>query len=281
MRRPATAAAMLGIVALGGGQLVAAPPLDAPAVASIPAVRAAPTDPSGECDLATVEALAARHPQVEQFVLTLVDDFTTSSGTTEVVVRIGGRWQCQLGPVESRLGRNGTRPLPDRRSGDGTTPAGVFGLGTVTAWDGQELQFFGNRPDPGVRGAYREVRPEDCWGATPGEPTYQQLFARPNCPGPDDEWLPRYGDVYGHAAIIGANLDPVSGDQPGEPALAAAIFLHRHSYTTGGSTSGPTRPTAGCVSVAMTELVTILRLLDPDRDPHFAIGSADWLRDHG
>lgn len=63
-------------------------------------------------------------------------------------------------------GRNGTRPLADRRSGDGTAPAGVFPLGTVRAWDGQEFQFFGNRPDPGVRGSYRDVRHEDCWGAT-------------------------------------------------------------------------------------------------------------------
>ena len=58
----------------------------------------------------------------------------------------------------------------------------------------------------------------------------------PNCSGPD-EWLPKIGDVYAHAAVIGANLDPISGDAPGETPFAAAIFLHRHSYdANGGST---------------------------------------------
>lgn len=179
--------------------------------------------------------------------------------------------------MAGRVGRTGTRPLPDRRSGDGTAPAGVFPLGSTTAWDGERFEFFGNRPDPGVRGAYRDVRPEDCWGATPNHPDYQKLVNRPRCPGPDDEWLPRFGDVYAHAAVIGANLDPVSGDLPGEPALAAAIFLHRHSY----DASGATRPTSGCVSLAMGDLVATLRLIDPALDPHFAIGPVDWLRTHG
>ena len=32
----------------------------------------------------------------------------------------------------------------------------------------------------------------------------QHLVDLPNCPGPEDEWLPGYGEVYGHAAVIGA-----------------------------------------------------------------------------
>ena len=90
------------------------------------------------------------------------------------------------------------------------------------------------------------MRDEDCWGATQNTARYQHLVNRPNCSGPD-EWLPRFGDVYAHAAVIGANLDPISGDAPGEIPYAAAIFLHRHSYAAGGAT----KPTSGCVSLAM------------------------------
>jgi L,D-peptidoglycan transpeptidase YkuD (ErfK/YbiS/YcfS/YnhG family) len=173
------------------------------------------------------------------------------------------------------VGRSGVRPLLDRRSGDGTTPAGVFPLGVATAWDGQRFSFFGNRPDPGVRGTYRQVRPEDCWGATPGDAAYNHLVRRPGCPGPADEWLPRFGDVYAHAALIGANTEPaVSGDAPGEPAFAAAIFLHRHAYR-----DGDRRPTSGCVSLALADLVATLGVLDPSRAVHFAIGPGDWLRE--
>lgn len=226
------------------------------------------------CDLDTVAALAARHPQVRQFVVMATDSFAATTGTVEVAVRTtGGTWRCQRGPQPARFGRSGTRPLVDRRSGDGTTPAGVFPLGLVEAWDGQAFSVFGNRPDPGALVPYRSVRPEDCWGATPNAARYQHLVDRPGCTGPD-EWLTRYGDVYAHAAVIGANLDPVSGDAPGETPYAAAIFLHRHSY----SSSGAARPTSGCVSLGYDDLVASVRLLDARLAPHFAIGPRDWLR---
>jgi L,D-peptidoglycan transpeptidase YkuD (ErfK/YbiS/YcfS/YnhG family) len=252
----------------------AAPAPDRGAGVAAPAVRDVAFAVGVTCDLTTVAALAERHPDVRQFVIVATPSFGSSTGTVEVAARsAGGTWHCQRPAQPARVGRNGTRPLVERRSGDGTAPAGVFPLGSMTAWDGQSFQFFGNRPDPGVRGAYRAVRHEDCWGAAPHTPTYQKLVNAPQCPGPS-EWLPRFGDVYGHAAIIGANLDPVSGDEPGEPPLAAAIFLHRHSYAADGST----RPTSGCVSLAEPDLVATLRAIDPALDPHFAIGPVGWLR---
>lgn len=240
-----------------------------------PAVRGVPVRPAAQCDLETVRRLAPRHPGVDQFVVMATPDATATVGTVTVAVRLDELgWACQTGDLPARFGRAGTRPLADRVSGDGTTPTGVFPLGVVTAWDGQAFSLFGNRPDPGVRAPYRDVRREDCWGATPHTARYQHLVNRPGCPGPDDEWLPRYGDVYAHAAVIGANLDPVSGDEPGETPYAAAIFLHRHSYTA----SGATRPTSGCVSLGHADLVDVLSLLDPRLDPHFAIGPTAWLR---
>ena len=231
--------------------------------------------PAATCDLDTVAALAGRHPDIRQFVVMATDDFGATIGTVEVAVRTdGGIWHCRNTADETAVfGRNGTRPLPDRRSGDGTTPAGVFPLGEVTAWDGQTFNMFGNRPDPGVNAAYRSVRREDCWGATANTSRYQHLVNRPRCGGPD-EWLESYGEAYSHAAVIGANLDPISGDEPGETPLAAAIFLHRTSYTS----SGVGKPTSGCVSLGYDDLVDTLRSIDPDLDPHFAIGPRSWLR---
>lgn len=242
-------------------------------VAGVPAGRGVPFG-DATCDLTTVEALAARHPTVRQWVVTQTAAFTATTGTVEVAVRDdAGVWRCQRGPQVARVGRTGTRPLLDRRSGDGTTPAGVFPLATVEAWDGQRFSIFGNRPDPGAQAPYRNVRSEDCWGAEPNTARYGHLVNRPGCSG-SDEWLTRFGDVYSHAAVIGANLDPVSGDQAGETPYAAAIFLHRHSYAANGST----RPTSGCVSLALDDLVDTIRLLDPDLTPHFAIGPTDYLR---
>jgi L,D-peptidoglycan transpeptidase YkuD (ErfK/YbiS/YcfS/YnhG family) len=247
------------------------------AIVSEPADRGAPYDPDAGCDLVTVAALAARHPDVRQFVVAATDSFADTWGTVELAVWADGEWRCQTEPQEARFGRTGTRPLLDRRSGDGTTPAGVFPLGTVTAWDGEVFQMFGNSPDPGVLADYREVRPEDCWGATANTDRYQHLVNHPDCPGPDDEDLERIAGVYEHAAVIGANLDPISGDEPGETPYAAAIFLHRHNYGN-GATSGSVRATSGCVSLEHQDLVDALRLIDPARAPHFAIGPVEWLR---
>jgi L,D-peptidoglycan transpeptidase YkuD (ErfK/YbiS/YcfS/YnhG family) len=250
--------------------------LDEGAAAVRPAERDVQWLAGDACDLTTVEALGSRHPEVRQFVVLATDSFGDTYGSAFVAVRrASGGWGCQTVTSAARFGRAGTRPLLERRSGDGTTPAGVFPLAEVTAWDGELFNVFGNQPDPGVGQGigYRDVDPQDCWGAQPYHPDYQHLVARQGCWGPD-EWLPRFGDVYSHAAVIGANLDPISGDEPGETPYAAAIFLHRNSYFA----SGATKPTSGCVSLAYDDLTATLRLFDPNLTPHFAIGPTDWLR---
>jgi L,D-peptidoglycan transpeptidase YkuD (ErfK/YbiS/YcfS/YnhG family) len=189
----------------------------------------------------------------------------TASGTSadvDLLVKRAGVWRCRRADMDGRVGRNGVRPLRQRRSGDGTTPAGVFRLATVRAPDGQAFQFFGNGVNPGVRGTWRQVRAGDCWGATPGTPRYNRLVHRPawQCVSPD-EYLPNITGAYSRAAVIGANTGPRrSGDRPGEIPYAAAIFLHRHSYTVGVS-----RPTSGCVSLDAPDLAAVLRRLVPGR----------------
>jgi L,D-peptidoglycan transpeptidase YkuD (ErfK/YbiS/YcfS/YnhG family) len=265
--------AAIGAVASAGG---AGPFIDDAVVGRERAQRGVQALAEGTCDLTTVESLARRHPMVRQFVVLATTSFADTYGVGYVAVRRSdGGWACQTDPATARFGKSGTRPLILRRSGDGTAPAGVFPLGSTTAWDGQRFSVFGNRPDPGVRAGvgYRAVRREDCWGARPNTWSYNHLVNAPGCGGPD-EWLQRYGEVYAHAAVIGANLDPISGDAPGETPYAAAIFLHRHSYAAGGAT----KPTSGCVSLPQNDLTSVIRLLDPSLEPHFAIGPTEWLR---
>jgi L,D-peptidoglycan transpeptidase YkuD (ErfK/YbiS/YcfS/YnhG family) len=280
-RRTAFGAIVLVLAIFPGGAVPgavrAAGPIGGGARPSAAARRDVPWRPDASCDLATVADLAARHPEARQFIVLATAGFGATTGEAFVAARrADGAWVCQTATVAASFGRNGTRPLADRRSGDDTTPAGVFPLGRVTAWDGQTFNVFGNDPDPGVRGnvTYRSVRNEDCWGATPGAASYNHLVNRPNCPGPSDEWLPRFSEAYSHAVVIGANLDPISGDAPGETPFAAAIFLHRNSYTA----SGQAKPTSGCVSLSADDLATFIRLLDPALSTRFAIGPTSYLR---
>jgi len=188
----------------------------------------------------------------------------TASGITadvDLLVRDGAGWQCAAMDMPGRVGKNGVRDLAARRSGDGTTPAGVFGLGTMTDTTGRPFQFFGNASPPdGLRGAWHQVQPNDCWGATPGTPDYNVLVSRPAgaCTSPD-EYLPNLPTTYSQAALIDANMGPDrSGDDPSEPPLAAAIFLHRHTYRNGVAAA-----TSGCVSLNAENLARVLPQLVP------------------
>ncbi|MFN8023808.1 MAG: hypothetical protein U0Q03_19915 [Acidimicrobiales bacterium] len=251
------------------------------ALATTPAARLEPATtvaPVTDCER-VASAVAARHTTAgrapSMLVIVRSTAWTDTFATLEVATRTAGGWVCGAA-MQARVGRAGTRPLLERRSGDGTTPAGVFPLATMTAPDGQRFSFFGNSPDPGVSAsAYRRVQAGDCFGATPHTSGYGHLRVDTSCPGPDDEYLPRFVQAYTNAALIGANSEPdVSGDAPGETPYAAAIFLHRHVYTSGG-TSGTTKPTSGCVSLAQADLTSVLIGMTPD--VLFAIGPTDWL----
>lgn len=243
-----------------------------PAAANVASQRTKGPQPATACQ--QIAFNIGLHQGASQVVVVLTNSATATTGTVQLAERGEQGWVC--GPAMSaRVGRNGVRPLLQRRSGDGTTPAGVFPLATMTAWDGQRFSFFGNSADPGVSaGAYRRVRTGDCFGATPNHPDYGHLVQRTaaNCANGSDEYLPNITGAYQHAALIGANMEPnVSGDAPGEIPYASAIFLHRFSYDGNNNT----KPTAGCVSLSITNLTTVLRAMRPG--VLFAIGETNWL----
>jgi L,D-peptidoglycan transpeptidase YkuD (ErfK/YbiS/YcfS/YnhG family) len=187
-----------------------------------------------------------------------------TAGTDAVVslrLRTANGWSCAREGMTAKVGRSGIRPLGQRVSGDGTTPAGTFPLGTMTAPNGDVFQFFGNGADPGVQGGWHQVQAGDCWDATGGDATYNTLTSRSAAVcGGDDEYLAHSPEAYSRAALIGANMGPDrSGDQPGEVPRAGAIFLHRFSY----DANGVPKPTSGCVSLAGDDLDAVLRALVP------------------
>jgi L,D-peptidoglycan transpeptidase YkuD (ErfK/YbiS/YcfS/YnhG family) len=269
-QRPGVLLVVATVVGVGMPAPAAADVVSIPRTASAAkgAVRLDP--PAGECQIiaATVDK---RHPGTQQLIVR-TNDWNDTTAIVQLATEVGGKWTCGREMV-GRVGRNGVRPLLQRRSNDGTAPAGVFPLATMTAWDGQRFSFFGNSPDPGVRaGTYRSVRTGDCFGATPNTPGYGHLRNDTACAGADDEYLPDFVGSYSHAALIGANMEPnVSGDAPGEIPYAAAIFLHRHAYNAAGTPN----PTSGCVSLELADLVDVLRALR--RDVQFVIGPTDWL----
>jgi L,D-peptidoglycan transpeptidase YkuD (ErfK/YbiS/YcfS/YnhG family) len=248
---------------------------DAPEAASATRAAVRVDPPYRECQRIAA-AVGRAHPETTTQIVVRTAGWSDTTATVELAERVSGTWVCTEA-MTARVGRSGVRPLPDRRSGDGTTPAGVFPLATMTAPDGERFSFFGNAPDPGVSaGAYRRVQTGDCFGATPGTPGYGHLRYDTSCPGPDDEYLPSFTAAYSNAALIGANMEPdVSGDEAGEIPYASAIFLHR--FTDVSERSGTTKPTSGCVSLAQADLTAVLVALRPGTQ--FVIGPTSWLLD--
>lgn len=241
-------------------------------IAMLPSPAAAQPGRTTVCQQVATN-VGVRNPTTNQVIVILADPTTLAKATLEVALRTPRGWTCAAA-MSARVGRQGVRPLADRRSGDDTTPAGVFPLGTMTAWDGQVFSFFGNGADPGVTaGTYRRVQAGDCFGATPNDVDYGHLVQRPKakCHG-DDEYLPSITSAYIHAVLIGANMEPdVSGDAPGEVPFAAAIFLHRFRVDANGNPMG----TSGCVSLGLNNLIDVLVGIQPTT--MFAIGEGKWL----
>jgi L,D-peptidoglycan transpeptidase YkuD (ErfK/YbiS/YcfS/YnhG family) len=248
--------------------------LGAEQVGPLPTLPAVDSPALAGCDAAVLQRLVASDPTSSQWVVVSTPTATSTTGELFIATVQADRWVCTLAATPAEVGRAGVRPLLQRRSGDDTTPAGVFPLGTVATPQGA-ISFFGNAATPGgVHGAYRRVQPGDCYGANPNTAGYGHWRVDPaGCTG-DDELLERNVQAYEHAVLIGANTEPmVSGDTPGEIPYAAAIFLHRTTY----SGTGAPKPTSGCVSIGHAALVTALRAIDPALRPRFAIGTRDDL----
>ena len=185
-----------------------------------------------------------------QLVTVVAPRQSSTRGTLQLWRKAGDCWVEAGGPWPTWLGGRGVSL--DRQEGDRTTPAGVFGFGSV---------MYGVAPNPGVRYRYRRLVCGDWWVEDPRSPFYNRFHHVPCGSRPPfrvtDEDLSRSPTAYRHFAFIRYNVDPVV------PGLGSGIFLHA---TTG-------RPTLGCVSLAAPNLVTVLRWLKPASNPQIVIGT--------
>jgi L,D-peptidoglycan transpeptidase YkuD (ErfK/YbiS/YcfS/YnhG family) len=179
----------------------------------------------------------------------------TTYATLTLWQRSGGCWAIAGGPWTARLGRSG---LSDHhREGDGTTPAGAYGIGPVV---------YGTAPSPGVRYAYHRLVCGDWWDEDPASPAYN-TFQHVRCGtrpafGGGSEALWQETTAYVHFAVLDYNTSPIV------PGRGSAIFLHAD---VGG-------PTNGCVSLPLAQLDRVLRWLRPADKPLVVLGSTAEIR---
>lgn len=137
------------------------------------------------------------------------------------------------------LGRNGV--TAEKREGDAATPVGVHPL--------REVFYRRDRiPRPTTGLPVRPIRTCDGWCDDPEDTAYNRLVPLPYPASAERLW--RDDRIYDAVAVIGYN------DRPPTPGRGSAIFLHvaRDSFA----------PTAGCVALAMDDLLAVLKNCDRD-----------------
>ncbi|MBM3659140.1 MAG: hypothetical protein FJW95_06510 [Actinobacteria bacterium] len=160
-------------------------------------------------------------------------------------------WVQVHGPWTANLGSAGFAPAGEKREGDKRTPTGAYDLGFA----------FGVLADPGVALEYRRITSDAIvWDDDPSSRRYNEwVDTTSQTAGEDPE--PMYNPpAYNHGVVIDYNVERT-------PGLGSAIFLHVSKG----------RSTAGCVAIAQSDLVALMRWIDPAKRPRIVMGTRDAL----
>ena len=172
--------------------------------------------------------------------------YGTSYTTLTTYARTANGWRQVFGPWTARIGYNGFAPSGQKREGDGRTPSGSFGF----------QYMFGVESNPGVHYSYRPALSTSWWDDDPSSPHYNEwVDSRTGDPGRAPEAM-RQVPAYRYGAVIAYNTARTRG-------LGSAIFLH----------VAHTGATSGCVSLPESELLAVLRWLDPAQSPRIVMGT--------
>jgi L,D-peptidoglycan transpeptidase YkuD (ErfK/YbiS/YcfS/YnhG family) len=186
-----------------------------------------------------------------QLVTAVARSRSSTQATLRLWQRRAGCWRAAAGPWTAWLGGRGTSPA--KREGDRRTPTGVFGFLPT---------MYGVAASPRVHFRYRRLACGDWWVEDPASPYYNR-FRHVTCGSTPpfhttSEDMSRSPTAYRHLAVIAYNTNPVVRGR------GSGIFFH---VSTG-------RPTLGCVSLPLPQLVAALRWLRPATKPLIAIGTA-------
>jgi L,D-peptidoglycan transpeptidase YkuD (ErfK/YbiS/YcfS/YnhG family) len=190
-----------------------------------------------------------------QLVTVVAPSRTSTHASLRLWRKRGECWVAVTPTWRAWVGARGVSP--GKREGDRKTPAGAFGFAAT---------MYGVAANPGVRYRYRRIVCGDWWVEDPRSPWYNQFRhircgAKPPFTVVSDD-MSRSPTAYRHLAVIDYNMRPTV------PGRGSGIFLHA---STG-------RPTLGCVSLPVPQLLQVLRWLRPPSKPMIVIGTQADLR---
>jgi L,D-peptidoglycan transpeptidase YkuD (ErfK/YbiS/YcfS/YnhG family) len=198
---------------------------------------------------------------VRQLIVGIAPDWNSMTGEMQLLEKNGGHWTQVTPPFKVLFGKNGLAwgrgeivgsgdGGPDKVERDNRAPAGVFKIGIIYTYD-QSLPAGADYP-------FHTVTAADAWVDDLNNPHYNQhVVVDPRDP---PTWYNkakmRLGDfAYRWLVEIRHNSDPPV------PGFGSAIFFHIRR--------GPTRPSAGCTTMAEPDLVTLVKWLRAADQPHY------------
>jgi L,D-peptidoglycan transpeptidase YkuD (ErfK/YbiS/YcfS/YnhG family) len=200
----------------------------------------------------------------EQLIVALAPDWNSAQGSLQRLERDDrGPWRLVGRPVEVLFGKSGVawgRGIAGqdeagrhKEERDGRAPAGIFRIGKIYTYD--------SALPAGADFPFHQVTPADAWIDDVASPDYNR-FVTIDDPAHSPPWFAkekmRHNDfAYRWLVEIRHNSDPPV------PNEGSAIFFHIRR--------GVTRPTAGCTTMAESDLVRLITWLRADRHPVYVL----------
>jgi L,D-peptidoglycan transpeptidase YkuD (ErfK/YbiS/YcfS/YnhG family) len=187
----------------------------------------------------------------EQAILVTAPSYGDTSVKIETFEKINGLWYEKFAPLKGVIGELGF--TPKMTEGNKQSPEGVFTLGSA----------FGKYANPGTALPYQQVNADDYWVDDPESRLYNTWQTGPvNGRWTSAEHLLRSDGAYDYAVVIDFNTDRIPGD-------GSAIFLHVWLPQDNS--------TLGCTALSESDLLEIMKWLDPSKHPIIIQGTADFV----
>ena len=210
-------------------------------------------------------AYAAGVPEnCTQLIVGTAANWNSMRGQMQLFERsAGGKWEPVAPPVPVLFGKHGlawgsglagqNEPGLRKVERDGRAPAGVFKIGKVYTYDAQ-LPAGANYP-------FHQVTTADAWIDDVNHPDYNRFVRIPDPENPPP-WFAkqkmRHNDfAYRWLVEVRHNSDPPV------PGAGSAIFFHIRR--------GVSRPSAGCTTMAESDLVKMITWLRASRNPVYVL----------
>lgn len=190
---------------------------------------------------------------IDQVVMVTTEKTGDRNATVTLYNKKNGNWLKMMNDLSGVVGKNGISS--SKREGDGKSPKGIYHLKSA----------FGTSNKPSnVKLPYTKTNKNYYWVDDTNSKDYNKMKyynGNPNNLWRSYEKLTH--PLYSHAVVIEYNTNPVVKGK------GSAIFLHTKAQST--------KYTLGCVAIPKTDLVNIMRQLDPNLNPHIIITESNNL----